>query len=147
MCWFVVLATVWENSGECWFSRPSELVSPERDYHRLAQDFPLELSPERLVFVLSDECSRLGEKGLARVIPRRVPCPFVGPSPRRDGVRLSERVPLAWASPVSLSEAEGSFWCCYWVVHRCVACLSDPNTLLEGLRDDSMIDMLHLKWK
>jgi len=28
-----------------------------------------------------------------------------------------------------------------------VACLSDPNALLEGLHNDGMINMLHLKWK
>jgi len=39
MFWFVVLAAVRENNGECWFSRPSELVSPRRDYQRLAQVF------------------------------------------------------------------------------------------------------------
>jgi len=54
-----------ENSGECWFSRPSELDSPKRDYHMLAQNLPLELLLRRLVFFLSEECSRLGEKGLA----------------------------------------------------------------------------------
>jgi len=32
MFWFEVLTTVCENSGGCWFSRPSELVSPRRDY-------------------------------------------------------------------------------------------------------------------
>jgi len=62
----VSLAIVRENSGECWFSRPSELVSPKRDYQRLAQDFYY--SNCRLGDVhsfLSEEWSRLGEKGLA----------------------------------------------------------------------------------
>jgi len=54
MFWFEVLATVCENSGRCWFSRPSELVSPRRVYQRLAQ-----------VLFLSEECSPLGEKELA----------------------------------------------------------------------------------
>ena len=62
MFWFVVLATARENSGECWFSRLSELVSPKRAYQKLA---PLELSPRRFEFFLSEGCSRLGERGLA----------------------------------------------------------------------------------
>jgi len=113
----------------------------------LAQILPLELSPRRLMFFLSEECSRLGKKGLAWARPHRAPCSFVAPSPWRDGICLSERIPLAWASPVSLGEAAGRFWCCCWMVHWCVASLSDPNALLEGLCDDGMSNMLHLKWK
>jgi len=39
MFWIVVLTAVWENSGEYWFSSPSELVSPRQDYQGLAQSF------------------------------------------------------------------------------------------------------------
>ena len=53
------------NSGECWFSRPGELVSPKRDYQRLAQDSVAQSLPRRLAFFLSELCSRLGEKKLA----------------------------------------------------------------------------------
>jgi len=62
---FVFVATERENSGKCWFSRPSELDLLKRDYQMVGQNLPLELSPRRLVFFLSEECSRLGEKGLA----------------------------------------------------------------------------------
>jgi len=36
-----------------------------------------------------------------------------------------------------------------WLLSGSLMCglLSDPNALLEGLRDDGMINMLHLKWK
>jgi len=68
MSWFAVLATAREDSGEYWFSRPSELVSPKRDYQKLA---PLELSPRRLEFFLSEECSRLGKTSQSSLSPRR----------------------------------------------------------------------------
>jgi len=50
-----------------------------------------DLSPRRRAFFLSEECSHLGEKGLAWARPRMVPCSLVAPSPEREGPsRLSE---------------------------------------------------------
>jgi len=68
-------------------------------------------------------------------------------SPRRDGIHLSEKVSLAWASPASLGEAAGRFWCCCWVFRWCVVCYLIPYALRDGLCDDDMINMFHLKWK
>jgi len=45
------------NSGGCWFSRPGELVSPKRDYQRLAQDSVAQLSPRRLAFLFLAKCA------------------------------------------------------------------------------------------
>jgi len=67
--------------------------------------------------------------------------PLFEPSPRWEGSRLSEKVSLPWARHVSLSKNEGRFWCYCWMVHWCVACLFDLNALLEGLRDDAMINI------
>jgi len=66
MFWMVVFTAVWENSGEYWFSRPSELVSSRRDYQGAHPVCLLrDMSPRRRAFFSSEECSRLGEKGLA----------------------------------------------------------------------------------
>ena len=107
---FVFVATERENSGECWFSRPSELDSPKRDYQVLAQNLPLKLSPRRLVIFLSEGCSHLGEKGLAwarRGSPERDPAEPPVPSLRprlgelgfawARGSLSPERALLAWA--------------------------------------------------
>jgi len=56
---------------------------------------------------LSEEWSRLSEKGLAWARPCKVRCSPTRVSPRRDRARLSERTSLAWAGPVSLSETGG----------------------------------------
>jgi len=74
---------------------------------------------ERFLF-LSEEWSRLGEKGLAWARPRRVRFSPFAISPRREGFRLSERTPLAWAGPISLSEIVGWVWYYCWMVHWCV---------------------------
>jgi len=86
-------------------------------------------------FFFSEVQSRWGEKGLAWVRHNRTHCFPVMLSPRREGFCLSERASLAWARPISLSEAAYRFWCYCWMVHWCVACLSDLNALLKGLRD------------
>jgi len=51
--WFLCSAR--ENSGEHWFSRPSELALPRRDQQRLAQVLLLDLSLRRGVLLLSEE--------------------------------------------------------------------------------------------
>ena len=72
-----------ENSGELWFSRPSEHVSPRRDQQRLAQAASREQSLKR-------DGSHLSE------IPHEATVPLFEPSPRRRG--------LAWARASRLSE-------------------------------------------
>jgi len=139
LCGYVWVTVTRKNNGGHWFSRPSEHASPRRGWQRLAQVSCTNGRPGDLASFLSEVQSRLGEKGLAWARPRRGHCSLVAPSPRRDGTRLSERIPLAWASPACLSEAAGKFGCYCGVAHWCVTCLSDPNALLEGSRDDGMI--------
>ncbi|QCE15375.1 hypothetical protein DEO72_LG11g2385 [Vigna unguiculata] len=51
-------------------------------------------------------------------------CSLVVLSPRRDGIHLGERVPLAWASPASLSEAAGrSDVVVEWLTDVWLACM------------------------
>ena len=50
---------MWVDSGERWYFRPSELVSPRREYQSTHCH---ESSPRRPVHVLSDAMSRSGEE-------------------------------------------------------------------------------------
>jgi len=75
MCGLLCVCTC-ENSGELWFSRPSEHVLPKRDQQRLAQ-----AASAQATHVLSEQASV---------------------SPKREESRLSEslsleRDPSAWA--------------------------------------------------
>jgi len=138
LCGWVWVTVTRMSSGGRWFSRPSEHASPRRDWQRLAQVFLHERSPRRPGFIFERGTISLRREG-AR--PRRGHCSLVVPSPRRDGTRLSERIPLTGASPACLSEAAGRSGCYCWVAHWCVTCLSDPNALLEGSHDDDMINI------
>ncbi|QCD89518.1 hypothetical protein DEO72_LG4g465 [Vigna unguiculata] len=62
-----------ENSGELWFSCPSEHVSPMRDQQKLAEAASRERSLRREGSLLSE-------------IPREATVPLFEPSPRRMGL-------------------------------------------------------------
>ena len=69
-----------ENSGENWFSRPSEYGSPRRDQQRLAPDASRERSFRPPTLLLSERASRLSE------IPHEATVPIFEPLPRPRGI-------------------------------------------------------------